>query len=144
MRLKEAAHWNQTEQDWERLLALEPQGCFGLVQDCVLAASATALAYSTDLVWIGMVLTLPEYRKRGFGRSLLARTIEFSESRGIAKAALDATDMEFPLYQSFGFATESIVERWERPASVAPATGTAFQPWQYDRDLDRRIESPCL
>jgi hypothetical protein len=28
IRLKEQAHWNQTEIDWQRLLELQPLGCF--------------------------------------------------------------------------------------------------------------------
>jgi GNAT superfamily N-acetyltransferase len=136
MRLKESANWNQTQQDWERLMKIEPEGCFGLVQDGVLAASATSLTYGNDLAWIGMVLTLPEYRKRGYGRMLMIRALEFIESRGIAKAGLDATDMGYPLYESLGFVNESVVERWERPADLEPVTGAAFERWEYDRGLD--------
>ena len=33
MQLKEAAGWNQTEEDWRRLLMLEPDGCFGAIKD---------------------------------------------------------------------------------------------------------------
>ncbi|MBI3694939.1 MAG: GNAT family N-acetyltransferase, partial [Acidobacteria bacterium] len=28
MRLKEAAGWNQIEQDWANVLAMEPEGCW--------------------------------------------------------------------------------------------------------------------
>jgi len=137
MRLKESANWNQTQQDWERLLKFEPEGCFGLMQDGVLAASATALTYGKDLAWIGMVLTLPEYRKRGFGRLLMIRALEFLESRGVAQVALDATDMGYSLYESLGFVTETVVERWERPANQGSVAGSPGEPWQYDSALDR-------
>ena len=33
MRLKEAAGWNQTEEDWLRLLRLEPRGCFAAAEN---------------------------------------------------------------------------------------------------------------
>jgi hypothetical protein len=33
MQLKEAAGWNQTEDDWRCLLWLEPNGCFGAIKD---------------------------------------------------------------------------------------------------------------
>lgn len=137
LRLKDSANWNQTQQDWERLMAVEPEGCFGLVQDGVLAASATSLTYGKDLAWIGMVLTLPEYRKRGFGRMLMLHALEFEKSRGIARVGLDATDMGYPLYESLGFVTESIVERWERPANLEHISGPAFERWEYDRALDQ-------
>jgi GNAT superfamily N-acetyltransferase len=136
MRLKEAANWNQTQQDWERLLALEPEGCFGVEQDGVLAASATALTYGRDLAWIGMVLTLPEYRQRGFGRMLLRRALEFLESRGVARVSLDATDMGYPLYESLGFVTENIVERWERSGEAEGIAAATCMPWEFERSLD--------
>jgi GNAT superfamily N-acetyltransferase len=137
MRLKESAGWNQTAEDWERLLKLEPEGCFGLERDGVLVASATALTYGQDLAWIGMVLTLPEHRGHGYARRLMERAMAFAESRGVARVGLDATDMGFELYRRFSFAPVSIVERWERPGldgAVAPA---AVAEWAPDPALDR-------
>jgi len=137
MRLKEAANWNQTQADWERLLELQPEGCFVISQDEVVAASATVVTYGTDLAWIGMVLTLPQFRKRGFGSRLMERVLEFAASRSVIKVGLDATDMGFPLYRAFGFETESIVERWERPAGSPPVSPVALGPWRPAPDLDR-------
>jgi len=136
MRLKEAANWNQTEDDWARLLELEPDGCFVISQDDVVAASATVVVYGTDLAWIGMVLTLPEFRKRGLSSRLMERVLEFATSRAVGKVGLDATDMGFPLYRRFGFETECIVERWERPAGIAPVTSVVAKPWRPAPDLD--------
>lgn len=136
MRLKETANWNQTQADWERLLELEPEGCFVISHDELIAASATVVAYGTDLAWIGMVLTLPEFRRRGFGSRLMERVLEFAANRSVMKVGLDATDMGFPLYRAFGFETESIVERWERPADAPPVAPAAVGPWQPAPDLD--------
>jgi GNAT superfamily N-acetyltransferase len=137
MRLKEAAHWNQTEEDWKLLLELEPEGCFVISQDDVVVASATVVVYGSDLAWIGMVLTLPEFRKRGLASRLMQRTLEFAASRGVRKVGLDATDMGFPLYRTFGFETECIVERWELPAIAAPVSSPEVGPWRPSPDLDR-------
>jgi len=136
MRLKEAANWNQTEQDWERVLALEPEGCFGLEWDGTLAASTTVLTYGDDLAWIGMVLTLPEFRKRGCGYRMMEQAMDFCQLRKIKKVGLDATDMGFPLYRRFGFEPECIVERWERPATADPVEGVVVDPWELDSGLD--------
>ena len=43
MALKEAAGWNQTGEDWLRLLRLEPEGCFAMEVDEQVAASATVV-----------------------------------------------------------------------------------------------------
>jgi GNAT superfamily N-acetyltransferase len=137
MRLKEAAGWNQTRQDWERLLELEPEGCFTLVEDGVLAATATAVTYGGDLAWIGMVLTLPEYRGRGFARRLMERVMAFTAGRGIRSVGLDATDMGIGLYRQFGFQAAGLVERWERPPGAAPVEPAHLSPWAPAADLDR-------
>jgi ribosomal protein S18 acetylase RimI-like enzyme len=137
MRLKEAAGWNQTEDDWGRLLLIEPEGCFGLEQDGVLAATATAVTYGADLAWIGMVLTLPEFRGRGFARGLMEHAVAFAESRGVAAIALDATDMGIALYRQFGFLPSGIVERWQRLSGAATATNADLRSWEPAADLDR-------
>jgi len=128
MRLKEAAGWNQTEQDWVNLLAAEPEGCFGINCDGALVASAAGVCFpraqplpdgrgsvSSALAWIGMVLTAPEYRGRGFARRLMDHTLEFLTRRGVEWVKLDATDMGRPLYARLGFEDEALVERWCLP-----------------------------
>lgn len=114
MRLKEAAGWNQTERDWMNLLKLEPEGCFGIEHDGVLAATATAVCHGRDLAWIGMVLTAPEFRGRGYARRLMEHAIGFLRTRGVAWIKLDATDMGRPLYAKLGFEDECPIERWRR------------------------------
>ncbi len=141
MHLKECAGWNQTKEDWERLLELEPEGCFGLEQDGRLAATTTVLTYGRDLAWIGMVLTLPEYRGHGFASMLMEHAIDFASRRGIAKIGLDATGMGIGVYRRFGFepeAPESTIKRWARPASAGLLSPVAVDAWQPHAELDRR------
>lgn len=121
MRLKEAAGWNQTEEDWRNVMRLEPEGCFGLDCDGHLAATATTVCYGTGLAWIGMVLTDPAHRGKGFARQLMRRAIDYASGRGVAWAKLDATDMGKPLYCSLGFEDECIVVRYGR--APAPCDG---------------------
>lgn len=120
MRLKEAAGWNQTEEDWRRLLMLAPDSCFGIDCDGVLAATMTAISYAGDLAWIGMVLTAPEFRNRGLARTLMRHTLEHLHTRGISWVKLDATEMGARIYSDFDFQFEFHVERWFRPASSFP------------------------
>lgn len=118
--LSDAAGWNQTREDWARLLRLSPDGYFGLHVDGKLAATAGAVCYGRDLAWIGMVLTLPEYRGLGLARRLLDHLLSTLDGRNIPVLKLDATEMGISLYEQMGFTAESVVERWVRePAPIA-------------------------
>ncbi len=138
MRLKEAAGWNQTEADWARLLTVQPGGCFGLDCDGVLAATATVLVYGGELAWIGMVLTAPEYRGRGFARTMMEHAMQFARGSGVRRVGLDATDMGVGLYRRFGFEEVGVVERWGRPAGLETPHQVATGPWEPDAELDAR------
>ncbi len=112
MRLCEAAGWNQTVHDWKNLLALEPEGCWVSEEDGQVVATTTAVCYGGDLAWIGMVLVLPEYRRRGLARGLMEHALEWLEVRHVRQVKLDSTDLGRPLYERLGFHTERVIERW--------------------------------
>ena len=124
--LSQAASWNQTEQDWRRMLELSPELCLGMRLDGKLVASATALCYGPELAWIGMVLTLPEYRGRGLARGLLGELLGRLRGMGIAQVKLDATELGAGLYREFGFMDEQPVERWEREGGPMPVAGNGL------------------
>jgi GNAT superfamily N-acetyltransferase len=128
MRLKEAAGWNQTAEDWRNVLVIEPRGCW--VEEIdeagarTVAGSTTLVCYGRGLGWIGMVLVLPEFRGRGIARRLMEHALRFAEENAVRCLALDATDMGWPLYRDLGFEDEVPIERWaaEVPlASTLPA-----------------------
>lgn len=136
LRLTRAAGWNQVRSDWERLLALEPEGCFALECDRELAASTTVLSYGRDLAWIGMVLTAPEFRRRGFAQALIERALQFAEARNIGTVKLDATDSGVGLYRKYGFEEECEIQRWRR--EPRPAGQRAALSYEPDPTYDRR------
>src|SRR5260370_21143483 len=74
--LSRAAGWNQTIEDWQAVLRLDPEGCFAIEVDDRIAATTTLLCYGTRLAWIGMVLTRPEYRRMGFAQRLLETALD--------------------------------------------------------------------
>ena len=135
MELKRAAGWNQTEKDWARYLRLAPDGCFGIEAEGVLAASATVMCYGADLAWIGMVLTMPAFRGRGFARALLEACVRHAGDRAIR---LDASDMGLPLYESLGFVGECPIERWRRIPGPAPDQ-PAVDPLEIDVAYDASV-----
>jgi GNAT superfamily N-acetyltransferase len=121
MALKAAAGWNQIEADWENVLALEPEGSFVYEADGRVVGSATAACFGRELAWIGMVLVLPDYRRRGIARALMEHCVEYCRERRVACVKLDATDMGRPLYASLGFEDEQPIERWGLDINAASA-----------------------
>jgi len=113
--LRALAGWNQTRNDWRRLLTHEPRGCFIAEWDGSPAGTATTICYGTDLAWIGMVLVDPEYRRRGIGTSLLRHCLDYLAGRGIRCIKLDATPQGRPVYERLGFQSEWPLTRWEHP-----------------------------
>ena len=113
LRLTEQSQWNQTERDWRRLLQLSPRGCFGAGLAGRLIGTVTTVAYGTELAWIGMMLVDPDNHHRGLGTRLMQKALEHLRADGVASIKLDATPAGRPLYESRGFRSEGLVERWE-------------------------------
>src|SRR6185503_10802164 len=111
MQLKEAAGWNQTEDDWRRLLWLEPNGCFCAIKDDRLVGTTTTTTYGDELAWVGMVLVDPQHRRQGIAAKLMSVALEYLNGR-VGTVKLDATALGQPVYERFGFQVESLVERW--------------------------------
>jgi predicted GNAT family acetyltransferase len=125
MELSTAANWNQTPEDWCRIMQLFAEGCRCIEDAGKIVATTTLLPYGTRLAWIGMVLTRPEYRRQGLAKRLMEDAILAAERRGIHTLKLDATDEGRPLYENLGFVVEKTVERWGRESrgSARPKTG---------------------
>ncbi|MBS1876396.1 MAG: GNAT family N-acetyltransferase [Acidobacteria bacterium] len=134
--LSAAAGWNQTPEDWSRMIRLEPEGCFCIERDGRVVATATLLCFGAELAWIGMVLTHRDYQRRGFARRLMSAAVDTARGRGVRSVKLDATDQGHALYESFGFVDEQPIERWRReprPAEPEPAA-TGPVPHALDRE----------
>jgi len=125
MELSVSANWNQTVQDWQRVLRLSPAGCRCIDSDGRIAATATRLNYGDKLAWIGMVLTRPEDRRRGYARRLMEDAIAGAENDRIRTLKLDATEQGRPLYETVGFVVENTIERWERQGGADMSTTAA-------------------
>lgn len=119
--LSDAAHWNQTPEDWLRLLRLASPEAWCIEDGGRIVATTTAVTYPAGPAWIGMVLTHPEWRGRGLARTLMNHALEQLDSTGTTCQKLDATDMGKPLYKSLGFEELFAVERWEGTAEAFPA-----------------------
>jgi len=126
--LRAAVGWNQTEQDWRRLLELEPSGCFVACEGGKIVGTVTTLRFEKAFGWIGMLLIDPAARRMGIGTRLLLRSLEFLKECGMECARLDGTPMGYNLYLRHGFVDEYEIQRWEGISRVE--TGAGLPPIQ--------------
>jgi predicted N-acetyltransferase YhbS len=119
-RLREQAGWNQTADDWQRLLAWEPDGCFVVELDGTVVASATTTVYGPELAFIGMVLVDVEHRRQGVGGALFRHAMAYLDGRGVATIGLDSTPAAEMMYDRFGYREVYRLERWIGPLPDLP------------------------
>lgn len=142
MFLKAEAGWNQTEQDWQRFLALRPDGCFLGLWNGRPVGSVTTCVFRS-VAWIGMMLVTAEFRQRGIGRALLEHAMDSLDSEIVTSIRLDATPLGRPLYLKLGFCAQFEVIRY---GGHPQAQATDFDIRPYDltdfesiNELDRWV-----
>ena len=99
------------------MLKLAPNTCFCIESEGRVVATSALIPFGRELASLGMVLTHPDYRRRGFARQLVQHAIEQAGQLGIPTVKLDATESGRPLYEALGFRAEQPVERWVREGS---------------------------
>ncbi len=144
--LRRLAGWNQTLEDWRRLLWLEPRGCFVAVENGEVVGTVTTTTYGQALAWIGMMLVRAEHQRRGIGTRLMRQALEYLRDRGVACVKLDATPAGRLVYEKLGFVPESTLTRWQQPSSgktqspepaVAGVRELTDADWEAVDDSDR-------
>jgi predicted N-acetyltransferase YhbS len=138
--------WNQTILDWQRVLALSPEGCFVSEQSGRIVGTCTTVSYGNALAWIGMMMVHPASRGQGIGGALLRCCVDHLRQRGVRCIKLDATPMGQPLYARIGFVPEWTLTRWEHhgsPLVVEPAPDCIHPPaekqWPAILALDTQV-----
>jgi predicted N-acetyltransferase YhbS len=119
LRLCGRAGWNQTAVDWQRMLYLEPRGCFVAVRDGAVIGTTTATVFGR-VAWLAMVLVEESLRGAGIGTALVRRVLAFLEERSVATIRLDATPLGRPLYERLGFVAQFEVARFAGTVGDAP------------------------
>lgn len=112
-RLSTQAGWNQTPEDWRRLIRLAPDGVKVWVADDEIRASYSIFAMGLRVAWIGMVLVDQDFRGRGLGKTLFTRAMEDARNSCYKVLGLDATELGEPIYAKFGFQPLVSLARWQ-------------------------------
>lgn len=142
--LSRAAGWNQTENDWRRMIGMQPEGAFLGVWSGAPAGTVLANIFGR-VAWIAMMLVDEKLRRRGIGAALMRHALAFLKDRGVGCVRLDATPAGQPLYELLGFQAEYVLAR--HGGVLAQATGRADGKVEPARpedteailELDRRV-----
>src|SRR6266480_4275307 len=83
LQLSGRAGWNQVAADWQRLLELQPDGCF-VAEWNGRPVGTTMTCLFGPVAWVAMVLVEESLRGRGIGRALMRRALEFLDRQSVA------------------------------------------------------------
>lgn len=113
MQLVLAENWNQTKEDWQMLLDLNPDLCLVATFNDTIIGTVTAMNYKDQVAWIGMMLVSKNFRGMGISKYLLNTIIE--KLNGCKSIKLDATNAGIPVYRKLGFLEELEIDRMVAP-----------------------------
>lgn len=136
LRLSRLAGWNQEAADW-RFLLEAGRGTGIWSPDGRLAATLVELDHAPSWTWIGMVLTDPDFRRRGLASWLMRRGLERIASAGRV-AVLDATPAGENVYRPLGFAGTERISRYFHPAAEGRAVREAGSGADWAEAVERR------
>jgi len=109
-RLSSQARWNQTEDDWRRLIRLKAARAMVWTDEQEVRVSYSVVRHGSQVAWIGMLLVDEAYRGRGLGKAALSSALR--EAQDCPLVGLDATDLGEPIYLRKGFQTICPIVRW--------------------------------
>lgn len=109
MKLSQAEGWNQTPRDWKLLIGGSQNICLVAELNKKIIGTATAINYSNQIAWIGMMLVANEHRRQGVSKSLLTNILK--KLAGCESIKLDATLEGQRVYKQFDFNDEYLIAR---------------------------------
>ncbi|MBI4415872.1 MAG: GNAT family N-acetyltransferase [Euryarchaeota archaeon] len=103
--LTDTESWGYTIADFERLLALEPDGVF-VAESRAERIGMTATVTYGPLAYVGAVIVDAAWRRKGVGETVMQAALAFAEARGVESVRLNAYTHVIPFYERLGFRQE--------------------------------------
>mgnify|MGYP006289824373 FL=1 len=105
LRLANMVGWGMTQQDFNRIVKFGSNDSFIAMDNGEQVGVVVTTIYGNK-GWIGNLIVLPEYRKRGIGSSLMLHAMNHLQENGVRAIRLDAVQEAIPLYRRLGFRDE--------------------------------------
>ena len=119
-----AEGWITDEWELDFLLKSYPEGCFVVLDAGQPTGFITAIKYAQS-AWIGNLLVLPAFRRRGLGMALMEQVLRRLETSGTETVWLTASADGAGLYRTLGFSRIDRVLRWR---GVGVGTVNSIRP----------------
>jgi ribosomal protein S18 acetylase RimI-like enzyme len=122
--------WDNTAETFQLCLDHDPRGCFVAEVDGEAAGMITSTRYAHS-AWLGNLIVLPEWRRRGIGERLMTHAIDAlaAGADGVRTFRLEGDPMGIALYRRLGFVAEFVTPRFKkspphasRPVEADPLT----------------------
>jgi GNAT superfamily N-acetyltransferase len=141
--LSNAEGWNQTEKDWKLFIENPQNISLAVEHDKKIIGTTTAINYSNQIAWIGMVLVDKEYRGQGISKLLLENI--FEKLKHCPSIKLDATPAGQNVYKKFDFKDEYFIARMTTSSvnSVPVEHDESIQPAE-EKDVEEIIALDTL
>ncbi len=129
--------WGNTQADFERLVDLEPEGCFVAWSGGRRVGMITSIGYM-KYAFLGSLIVREEVRGQGLGASLMQHAIKFRQESGADTIELDAEMRAVPLYRRMGFKDKYLSLRFARPGGPLPFSRPGRSTVRVTPDSDLR------
>jgi len=106
IRLTDEMNWDMTEQDFELITTLEPEGCLVLLSNSKKIGISTAISYGR-IGWFGNLIVEKPYRNKGAGSLLVNHSIHYLKSKKVETIGLYSYLNTVPFYERLGFRQHS-------------------------------------
>ncbi|NHI83866.1 MAG: GNAT family N-acetyltransferase [Candidatus Thorarchaeota archaeon] len=129
--LTEQEKWGSIREDFQELLLFDPNGSFIAEMNGEPIGMVCAISYGS-FGFIGNLIVRSEYRKSGYGTTLMSHAIAYLKGKGTDTVMLDAVQKAVPLYKKLGFKEMCNSLRYE--GRVEPETSSNSRDME-DKDM---------
>ena len=113
--LTDIEQWGHLDEDFERFLVVNPQGCFIARDQGERIGIATSVIHG-ECAFLGNLIVGQGFRTLGAGALLLNQAIAWLKQQNIRTVELDGVFRAVPVYRSLGFKDKYPSLRLKRPA----------------------------
>lgn len=126
--LTDIEKWGHLEEDFHRLLCLDPAGCFVAWQDTVRVGIVTTVSYK-EYAFLGNLIVRKEERAKGTGFMLMKHAVSYLDRKGVKTIELDGVFAAVSIYRKLEFKDKYLSLRFMRVATKDRDTEITERPF---------------